>query len=146
MKDRLNVEYKEALLNKDSNKVMILRTIKSNVKLREIDKKSELTEEEIIEVVSKEIKQRKDSINEFSKANRMDLVDKEQAELDILMAYMPVQLRKEELDVIIEEVFSNVNPTSTKDIGNVMKEITPLVKGKTDMKELMDIIKCKLSV
>lgn len=145
MLEKLDNDYKEALRNKESLKVTVLRTIKANIKLRAIDKKTDLTEEEITEVISKEIKQRKDSITEFTKASRMDLVTKEQEELDLLMIYMPKQLTSEELDKIIEEVFTKVNPTSSKEIGQVMKEITPLVKGKTDMKLLMDIIKNKLS-
>lgn len=146
MIERLDNDYKDSLKAKDSLKVMVLRTIKSNIKLKTLDKKSDLTEEEITDIIGKEIKQRKDSITEFNKANRLDLVEKEQNELNILMEYMPTQLSEEELNEIISKVFDLVNPTSSKDIGNVMKEITPLVKGKTDMKVLMEIIKGKLSV
>ena len=144
MIEQIETDYKAALKNKETLKVTVLRTIKANIKLKEIDKKDKLTEEELVMVVSKEIKQRKDSIEEFTKANRMDLVEKEEAELNILTAYMPTQLTSEELDKIIDEVFGKVNPTSSKEIGMIMKEITPLVKGKTDMKELMNIIKNRL--
>lgn len=146
MIEKLENDYKVALKSKDSLKVMVLRTVKSNLKLKALDKKSELNDEEITEVISKEIKQRKDSIVEFNKANRTDLVEKEQKELDILINYMPVQLTDNELGGIISEVFLKIKPSSSKDIGLIMKEITPLVKGKTDMKELMEIIKSKLNV
>lgn len=143
MLEKLDNDYKIAFKNKEMVKVTVLRTIKSNIKLKAIDKKRDLEEEEIIEVITKEIKQRKDSINEYTKASRFDLVTKEQEELDILNEYLPKQLTACELDEIITSVFNKVNPTSSKEIGLVMKEITPLVKGKTDMKELMDIIKNK---
>ena len=87
---------------------------------------------------------RKDSITEFEKGGRKDLVDKTQAEIDILMKYLPEQLSHDEVKKIIDEVFTEVKPTSVKDMGKVMKEATAKLKGKADMKEVSTIVKEKL--
>ena len=145
LNDRIMNDLKEAMKNKDSFKLGVIRMVKGAIQLEKINKKRDLTDEEVIDVISKQIKLRKDSINEFSKAGRTDLVETTEKEVDILNEYMPEQLSIEEVNKIIEEVFAKINPTSQKDMGLIMKEVTPKVKGKTDMGEVSKIIKEKLS-
>ena len=129
---------------KDTLKVQTLRGIKGDVDLEHINKKIDITDELVIDMLSRGIKTRKESIIEFEKGNRNDLIEKTNLEIEFLQGYLPKQLDYDELNNIIDEVFGKVNPTSNKDMGLIMKEITPLVKGKCDMKEVSSLIKNKL--
>ena len=145
MYDTIKNEIISALKEKNTLKVQTLREIKGSVDLEHINKKVDITDELVIDILSRGIKTRKESIQEFEKGNRLDLIDKTNKEIELLKKYLPEQLTKEELEKVIEEVFSKVKPTSNKDMGLIMKELTPLVKGKCDMKEVSVIIKDKLS-
>ena len=126
-------------------RLTVLREIKAGMKQANIDQKKEMNDELLIEVVSKGVKTRRESIKEFEKVNRSDLIDKTKEEITILEEYLPKQLEEEELRNIIDEVFVKVNPTSMKDMGKVMGMVTPLVKGKADMSLVSSIIKSKLN-
>lgn len=145
MYDTIKNEIISALKEKNTLKVQTLREIKGSVDLEHINKKVDITDELVIDILSRGIKTRKESIQEFEKGNRLDLIDKTNKEIELLKKYLPEQLTKDELEKVIEEVFSKVKPTSNKDMGLIMKELTPLVKGKCDMKEVSVIIKDKLS-
>lgn len=145
LNDRIMNDLKEAMKNKDSFKLSVIRMVKGAIQLEKINKKRDLNDEEVIDVISKQIKLRKDSINEFEKAGRNDLADTTKKEVEVLNEYMPEQLSSEEVNKIIDEAFAKVNPTSQKDMGLIMKEVTPKVKGKADMGEVSRIIKEKLS-
>ena len=145
LNDRIMNDLKEAMKNKDSFKLSVIRMVKGAIQLEKINKKRDLTDEEVIDVISKQIKLRKDSINEFTKAGRNDLVENTQKEVEILNEYMPEQLSSEEVNKIIDEAFLKLNPTSSKDMGLIIKEVSPKVKGRTDMGEVSKIIKDKLS-
>ena len=145
LNDRIMNDLKEAMKNKDSFKLSVIRMVKGAIQLEKINKKRDLNDEEVIDVISKQIKLRKDSINEFEKAGRNDLADTTKKEVEVLNEYMPEQLSSEEVNKIIDEAFAKVNPTSQKDMGIIMKEVTPKVKGKADMGEVSKIIKEKLS-
>ncbi len=145
LNDRIMNDLKEAMKNKDSFKLSVIRMVKGAIQLEKINKKRDLNDEEVIDVISKQIKLRKDSINEFEKAGRNDLADTTKKEVEVLNEYMPEQLSSEEVNKIIDEAFAKVNPTSQKDMGLIMKEVTPKVKGKADMGEVSKIIKEKLS-
>ena len=129
----------------DKLKLSVIRMVKSSIQMEELNKKRELTDEEVIDVISKQIKTRKDSINEFTKGGREDLVESTSKEIEILSTYLPEQLTEEEINNIIEKVFEKVKPESPKDMGKVMKAVTPLVKGKADMGLVSSIIKGKLN-
>lgn len=129
---------------KDTMKVQTLRGIKGDVDLEHINKKVDITDNLVIDMLSRGIKTRRESIIEFEKGNRMDLVDKTNLEIEFLSTYLPKQLSNDELLKIVDEVFNKVKPTSKNSMGLIMKEITPLVKGKCDMKTLSNIIKEKL--
>ncbi len=145
LNDRIMNDLKEAMKNKDSFKLSVIRMVKGAIQLEKINKKRDLNDEEVIDVISKQIKLRKDSINEFEKAGRNDLADTTKKEVEVLNEYMPEQLSSEEVNKIIDEAFAKVNPTSQKDMGLIMKEVTPKVKGKADMGEVSRIIKEKLN-
>ena len=145
LNDRIMNDLKEAMKSKDSFKLGVIRMVKGAIQLEKINKKRDLNDEEVIDVISKQIKLRKDSINEFEKAGRNDLADTTKKEVEVLNEYMPEQLSSEEVNKIIDEAFAKVNPTSQKDMGLIMKEVTPKVKGKADMGEVSRIIKEKLN-
>ena len=144
LNDRIMNDLKEAMKNKDSFKLSVIRMVKGAIQLEKINKKRDLNDEEVIDVISKQIKLRKDSINEFEKAGRNDLADTTKKEVEVLNEYMPEQLSSEEVNKIIDEAFAKVNPTSQKDMGLIMKEVTPKLKGRADMKQVSEIIKSKL--
>ncbi|MBR3660505.1 MAG: GatB/YqeY domain-containing protein [Bacilli bacterium] len=144
MYEQIKSDIVKFMKEKDTLKVQTLRGIKGDIDLEHINKKVEITDNLVIDMLSRGIKTRRESIIEFEKGNRDDLVEKTNLEIEFLSTYLPKQLTIEELNKIVEEVFIKVNPTSSRDMGLIMKEITPLVKGKCDMKELSGIIKEKL--
>ena len=145
LSEKINNDLKEAMKNKDSFKLGVIRMIKGAMQLEKPNPREELTDNDVIKVISKQIKMRKESIKEFEKAGRNDLVEQNEKEIEILNTYMPKQLSEEELNAVIDKVFDEVKPTSMKDMGIIMKTVTPLVQGKADMSEVSRIIKEKLS-
>ena len=144
MVEQLNKDMIEAMKAKDKDRLTVIRMVKAALKQEQIDHKKEINDDLLIDVVNKQIKMRKDSITEFEKGGRKDLVDKTQAEIDVLMKYLPEQLSHDEVKKIIDEVFAEVKPSSVKDMSKVMKEATAKLKGKADMKEVSTIVKEKL--
>lgn len=145
MLEKFNGDIINAMKSKDQFRLTVLRMVKGTMQLESINNKKEINEDLLIDCVSKQIKLRNDSIVEFEKAGRIDLVDKNKEEVAILMEYLPSQLSGEELDKVLDEVFSVVNPTSSKDMGSIMREVTPRVKGRADMKLVSEKIKERLS-
>lgn len=143
--EQIQSDMISCMKNKDNFTLNVIRMAKGAIQLEKINKKTDLSDDEIVSVISKQIKMRNDSITEFKKAERFDLVEQNEKEIEILSKYMPVQLTEEEVNKIIDEAFSKINPTSSKDIGLIMKEITPKLKGKADMSKVSLIIKDKLS-
>ncbi len=145
MVEKLKADMIEAMKNKEKDRLTVIRMVKAAMDLEHIDRKRELNDELLIDVVNKQIKMRKDSITEFEKGMRTDLILKAQEEIDILMKYLPEQLGEEEIDKIIDEIFLEVKPDGQKDMGKVMREATAKLKGKADMKLVSDKIKSRLS-
>lgn len=145
MLDKIQNDYITAFKAKETVKKDVLGLLKGAILNAKIDKKEDLTDEEIINLVEKQIKLRKDSKVEYEKAGKQDVVDQLNEEISVLMEYMPEQLSIEEVNKIIDDVFNKVNPTSQRDMGLIMKEVNPLLKGKADMKEVSNIIKDKLN-
>ncbi len=145
MFDKIQSDYIAAFKAKETIKKDVLGLLKGAILNAKIDKKDDLTDEEIINLVEKQIKLRKDSKEEYIKANKMDVVEQLDQEISVLMEYMPEQLSIEEINKIIDDAFDVVKPTSQKEMGLIMKEVTPKLKGKADMKEVSNIIKDKLS-
>ena len=144
MIEKLEKDTIEAMKSQDKDKLTVLRMVKAALKQEQIDHKKEINDDLLIDVVNKQIKMRKDSITEFEKGGRQDLVDKTQQEIDTLMVYLPEQLSKEEVEKIIDEIFAEVQPTGPKDMGKVMGPAQAKLKGKADMKEVSTIIREKL--
>ena len=143
--EKFNQDMIKAMKEKDQLRLTVLRMVKGAMQLESINNKKEMNDELLIDCVSKQIKLRNDSIVEFSKANRVDLVDKNKEEINILEEYLPEQLKEEEIDKILDEVFDIVKPTSAKDMGAIMREVNPKVKGKADMRVVSDKIKERLN-
>ncbi|HHP1037825.1 TPA: GatB/YqeY domain-containing protein [Bacillus thuringiensis] len=129
---RLNDDMKQAMKNKQKEKLTVIRMVKAALQNEGIKLQHTLTEEEEITVLAREVKQYKDSLLEFKKAGREDLVNKLQSEIQILSTYLPEQLTEEELVDVIKQVISEVGATSKADMGKVMTAVMPKVKGKTD--------------
>lgn len=144
MIEQLDKDMIEAMKNKEKERLTVIRMVKASLKQEQIDHKKEINDELLIDVVNKQVKMRKDSIDEFRKGNRQDLIDKTQSEIDILMNYLPEQLSREETEKIIEEIFDELKPEGSKDMGKVMQAATSKLKGKTDMKMVSTIIREKL--
>jgi len=141
LSERINNDLKEAMKNKDSFKLGVIRMVKGAMQLEKSNPRAELTDDDVIKVLSKQIKMRKEAITQFETAGREDLVEQNKKELEILNSYMPEQLSLEELNKIIDKVFEEVKPTSIKDMGMIMKTLSPLIKGKADMSLVNTIIK-----
>ena len=131
--DQLNQDMKEAMRSKDKLRLSVIRMVKGSIQNEAIKlKKDQLTDDEALTVLSREVKQRKDSLQEFEKVGRQDLADKLQEELKILATYMPEQLSEDALKQIISQVITEIGATSKKEMGKVMDLVLPKVKGKAD--------------
>lgn len=140
MIDRIEKEFKQALKEKNETKLSCLRMLKSDMHNLSIEKKSGLKEEDAIRVIQKQVKQHKDSIEQFTKGNRADLAEKEKKELAILESFLPTKLPETELREIVKDVISGLGATSKKEMGAVMKEIMNRVKGQADGKTVSQLV------
>ena len=145
LSERINKDMIEAMKGKDTFTLSVIRMVKGAIQLEKINLKRELNDDEVISVISKQIKMRNDSIEEFVKANRQDLVDQYKKENEILNKYLPEPLTEEEVNKIIDEAFEKVNPTSPKDMGLIMREVSPKVNGRADKGKVSQIIKDKIA-
>jgi len=130
-----------AIINKEKEKRFKLSKDKPELKEEELVKESQLDDDEIIEVISSEIKKRKETIPEYEKGNRMDLAEKEKKEAEILAKYLPEQMSEEEMKKLVEQIIAKVGASSVKDMGKVMKELSAEIKGKADMSLVSQIVK-----
>ncbi|WP_141431483.1 GatB/YqeY domain-containing protein [Bacillus sp. 03113] len=130
--ERLNQDMKQAMKNKEKDKLSVIRMIKAAVQNESIKHGKELTNDEELTVLSREVKQRKDSLHEFEKAGRNDLVEKVLAELTHVEIYLPKQLSEEELNEIVSTTISEVGASTKAEMGKVMAALMPKVKGKAD--------------
>lgn len=140
MKEKILIDLKNAMKNQNRELLSVIRMVKGAIQLEEIKLKHELSDDEVITIIGREIKTRKESIKEFEKGGRQDLIDKTSREIDILNKYMPAQMSEEELLRVIDEVFASVNPTGPSDMGKIMSVIAPKVKGKADL----GLVNCKI--
>ncbi|GGA68693.1 GatB/YqeY domain-containing protein [Ornithinibacillus halotolerans] len=138
---RLNDDMKQAMKNKDKERLSVIRMVKASLQNESIKLgKSELSEDEDLTILSRELKQRKDSLQEFKSAGREDLVEKLEMEIEIIQEYMPEQLSDEELSAIIQETIQETGASSKKDMGKVMSAIMPKVKGKADGSKINKLV------
>lgn len=145
MRNKLLTDLVTAMKNQDKETLSVLRMAKGAIQLEEINLKHELTDDEFIGVIGKQIKTRKESVAEFEKAGRLDLVEQTNKEIEILNKYMPEQLSEEEVLKVIDEAFNAINPTTQSDMGKLMGYVNPKLKGKADMSFVSKTIKERLS-
>ena len=145
LKERLDNDLKEAQRARDVTKLSVIRMLKAAIKNREIEKRDELKEEELIQVVNSQAKSRREAISEYKKAERLDLAKKEEDELLILQEYLPEQLTPEALEELIDSALNKSDATGPKDMGKVMKCLMPEITGRADGKTVSQIVKEKLS-
>ncbi|MDO8447093.1 MAG: GatB/YqeY domain-containing protein [Deltaproteobacteria bacterium] len=145
LKDKLTDEMKDAMRSQDKLRLSTIRMLLSAVKNKEIDLRVELTDEEVIETITSQVKQRRDSIEQFTNAGRLDLAEKEEAELKILQGFLPEQLTPEEIDSEVEKAVVEAEASGMKDLGKVMKLLMPRVAGRADGKLVSEKVRERLS-
>src|SRR6185369_8347532 len=145
LKEELETAMKQAMKARDDLRLSAVRMIRSLVKNREIDLKHELDDQGVVEVISTLVKQRRESIRLYQEGNRQDLVDKEEAELAILLGFLPAQLSAEEITELVTRVIRETGAQGIKDMGRVMKVLTPQTTGRADGKTVSEIVKQQLS-
>ena len=144
LKQKLQEDLKSSMKNKDTNKKSVITLIRASIKQYEVDNRVELGDDEIVDLIAKQLKQTRDSREEFAKAGREDLVSKAEAEIEVLKEYLPQQLSEEELNEIVISTISEVGATSMKDMKNIMSSIMPKVKGRADGKLINELVKKNL--
>ena len=146
IRDQIMSDVKVAMREKDSLKLNTLRGLQASIKNREIEMRpNDITSDEVMGVVKKLVKQRKESIEQFQAGGRQDLADQEAAELKILEVYLPAQLGREQIEKIVAAVVTELNASSVKDMGRVMKEVQVRTAGAADNKIVSELIKAKLN-
>ena len=145
LKDRVLQDMKEAMKARDQLRLSTLRLLVSEIKNKEIDAKGELKDEDILALIQKAVKQRQDSIAQYEKGGRQDLAEKEKAELEILKAYLPEELSKEAILKIIDQAIAATGASSPKEMGKVMREVMPKVKGRADGKLVNELVRKRLA-
>lgn len=143
LKERLTEDMKQAMKDKEAGKLRlsVIRMVRANIKNVEIDRKKELSEEEVLEVLAKEVKMRRDSLEEFQKANRPDLMQSIEQEIEILTQYLPEQLSEAEVRSLVTEAVDSTQASNPKDMGKVMAVLMPKVKGRADGKMVNAIVR-----
>jgi uncharacterized protein YqeY len=147
LEEKILNDYKDAMKSRDALKSSVLSFLRAEIMNTAIaQKKNNLDDGGIIAVIRKQIKSRQDSIEQFTKGNRLDLAEKETKELDILKSYLPQEMSADELKTIIESIMKETGATSIKDMGKVMKEVNAQVAGRADGKVVSDLVRASLSV
>jgi uncharacterized protein YqeY len=134
LSERLNNDMKQAMKNQDKFKLSVIRMVRSAIKNVEIDQRRELNDNEVLDILNRELKQRKDSLQEFEKAGRDDLAANLKTEISIIAEYLPEQLTEEEIKTIVQMTIDEVGASSKADMGKVMGALMPKVKGRADGK------------
>ncbi len=142
--EQIDADIKTAMKSGAKDKVSALRMLSAALKNKQIDKRAPLADSEILDSVRSLIKQRKDSIEQFAKGGRQDLVDKETAEVAILEVYLPQQLGREEVEKLVREAIAQTSAQGVKDMGKVMKALVPLIAGRADNKLVSELVKNSL--
>lgn len=145
LKTRINDDVKSAMRAKEKDRLGALRLITAAIKQKEVDERVELDDAGVLAVLEKMVKQRKDSIEQYTKAARDDLIAKEQYELDLIQSYLPEQMSEAEIEAVVAEAISATGASEMKDMGKVMGVVKPRVQGKADMGLVSKLVKAKLA-
>lgn len=140
LSERLNEDMKQAMKSQDKFKLSTIRMVRATIKNLEIDLKRTLNDNEVLDILSREIKQRKDALQEFEKAGRDDLAESVKAEVEIIAEYLPEQLSEEEIKVIVQQTIQETGASSKAEIGKVMSALMPKVKGLADGKLVNQVV------
>ena len=145
IKQTISEDMKTLMRAKDTARLGAVRLLQASIKQKEVDERIELTDDQVLSVIQKMLKQRKDSIEAYQKANRQDLIDQEQLEIDVLTKYMPEPLSDDEVSKIIDDVIAEVNATDMKDMGKVVGILKSQISGRADMGQVSKIVREKLT-
>ena len=145
LKAQITEDMKTAMRAKDSARLGAIRLLQAAIKQREVDERVELDDTQVIEVIEKMLKQRRDSIAQYQAANRQDLVDVEEYEAGVLQAYLPQPLSEAEVNALLDKVVAETGASGMKDMGKVMAAVKPLVVGRADMGKISGLIKTRLN-
>ena len=146
LREKILADIKSAMVSKDTVKLNTLRFLQSAIKNKEIDSRpNPINEDDVMAVIKKMIKQRKESIEQFSNAGRTDLATQESAEMKVMEVYLPAQMTKEQIEGLVTEVIAATNAKTVKDMGTVMKESIARAAGQADSKTISEVIKAKLT-
>lgn len=143
--EKIENELKIALKEKDKIKLSTLRLLKAEIKNAEIEKKDDLNDEDIMQIISREVKRRREAISEYNRGNRPELAEKESKEAEVLSEYLPEQLSEEEIHQIIIKAIAEVQANSPQDLGKVMSQVMPAIKGRADGKVVNQLAREALS-
>ena len=144
LKDKITQDMKDAMKSGDKDRLGVIRLILAALKQKEVDERIVLDDAQVLAILDKMLKQRRESVAQFTQGNRQDLVDKEEAEIKVIQSYMPAQLSEAELDKMVAEAVAESGAASIKDMGKVMGILKPKVAGKADMSAVSARIKAKL--
>jgi hypothetical protein len=144
LREKINEDMKTAMKAREADKLAAIRLLQAALKQKEVDERVELTDDLVLSIIEKMLKQRKDSIEQYTAGNRLDLVAKEEFEVGVLSAYMLAQLSDTEVGAILDGVIAETGATSAKDMGKVMNALRPKVAGRADMGKLSAIVKGRL--
>ena len=142
--EQLTADMKDAMKQGEKERLSVIRLVRGAIRQAEIDGKKTLSDDEIIDVLTKEVKMRRDSIEEFERGGRTDLVDKTKSEIAVLIPYLPEQLSTDEIKKIVKNAVAEVGATTAKDMGKVMGILMPRVKGRADGKLVNEIVRSLL--
>lgn len=145
IKGKIQEDMKSAMRNQEKDRLAAIRLILAAFKQREVDERIELTDEHVLSILDKMLKQRRESIAQYEAANRQDLVDKEAAEVSVIQAYLPAQLSAGEIDVLITEAIRETGANSARDMGKVMGVLKPKVQGRADVAAVSSKVKERLA-
>jgi len=147
LKEKLTADMKEAMKAREEGRqrLGVIRMVRGAIRQQEIDGQKELDDDAVLAVISKEVKQRRDSIEEFKKGGREDLVAQNEADIAVLMAYLPQQMAEGEIRKLVQDAITATGASSPKEMGKVMKELMPKVKGRADGKLVNQIVRELLS-
>lgn len=141
LNEKLMADLKDAMKNKEAVKKSVITMIRAAIKQKEVDERIELKDDDILDVISKQQKQRRDALAEFEKAQRQDLVEQTKQEIEILASYLPKQLTDDELETIVADAIQSTKAQSMKDMGKIMGKVNEIAKGRADGKRINEMVK-----
>lgn len=141
LNERLMADLKESMKNKETLRKSVIVMIRASIKQKEVDERIELNDDQILVLIAKQQKQSKDALEEFKKAQREDLVEQTNQEIEILASYLPQQLTDEELEAAVRNAIAATNAQSMKDMGKIMGKVTEVAKGRADGKRINEMVK-----